>query len=116
MRSFEKTPLPQSTSSVVPSSSTRYPLHAPPASCHDGDLPKTVTLKNPSALSLRLYLRADFQRAVGHTDGVSGGELREDRARGRGAARGRRAAGRTRPPQLPLADRAVRDRRVRAGQ
>jgi len=48
---LENTPFPQSISTVVPSSSTRYPLHAPPASCHDGDLPRTVTLIRKPPLS-----------------------------------------------------------------
>src|SRR5215207_5581730 len=37
-----KMPLPQSSSSRAAPSSTRYPLHAPPASVHAGDLPSTV--------------------------------------------------------------------------
>src|SRR5687768_12636809 len=43
MRSFENTPLPQSSKTVVSPVSIRYPLQAPPASSHEGDLPRTVT-------------------------------------------------------------------------
>ena len=46
LRSFPKTPEPQSSSRHDPSASTRYPLHAPPASCHAGDLPRTVIRKS----------------------------------------------------------------------
>ena len=41
-RSLPNTPQPQSSSTQLPPASTRYPLHAPPASCHAGDLPSTV--------------------------------------------------------------------------
>src|SRR3954470_603672 len=49
-RNLPKTPPPQSRSTVVPSSSTRYPLQAPPASCQAGDLPSTVILISPETL------------------------------------------------------------------
>src|SRR3954451_15392502 len=49
-RNLPNTPPPQSRSTVVPSSSTRYPLQAPPASCQAGDLPSTVILISPKTL------------------------------------------------------------------
>src|SRR5215210_8526304 len=44
----------------------RYPEHAPPASCHEGDLPSTVILMDRSLTGLRqAKLASRFREGVG---------------------------------------------------
>src|SRR5687768_11404739 len=51
----------------MPSSSSRYPEHAPPASCQDGDLPRTVNLMGGA------YPARSEHSAVRMRKGVRGG-------------------------------------------
>src|SRR4051794_13331295 len=96
-RSLPNTPLPQSSSTAVSPSSSRYPEHAPPASCQEGDLPRTVSR------ILRLYPEsavAPNRWAPVGAEGRSGVRLRK-------RVRGRRALGPEDKRRLALGGQAA---------